>query len=151
MCIARDKTLSVVFKSNFQHQEMLLPPDLNELIASDHPVRVVNEVLEKIGFNQLIRQYKPGGTSSYYPRLQLKILVYAYINNVYSSKEIEEAISQNIYYMGQVVIGNNNYRVFRSQECRTFGNKSTEKLATRSAELFLFRVHPDSERRTFVG
>jgi transposase len=97
--MARGKTLSVVFKSNFQNQAMLLPPDLNELIAANHPVRVVNEVLEKVDITELVRQYKPGGTSSYHPRMLLKVLVYAYINNTYSSRKIEESVSQNICYM----------------------------------------------------
>jgi transposase len=97
--MARGKTLSVVFKSNHQHQAMLLPPDLNDLIAVNHPVRVVSEVLEKVDITELLRQYKPGGTSSYHPRMLLKVLVYAYINNVYSSRKIEEAVSQNICYM----------------------------------------------------
>lgn len=97
--MARGKTLKVVFKANHQNQGMLLPPDLNELIASDHPVRVVNEVLDKIDITALLHQYKPGGTSSYHPRMLLKVLVYAYINNVYSSRKIEEAVGQNIFYM----------------------------------------------------
>jgi len=116
--MARGKTLSVVFKSNFQHQGMLLPPDLNELIPGNHPVRVVNEVLEKIDISQLIRQYKPGGTSSYHPRLLLKILVYAYINNIYSSRKIEEAVCQNIYYMwlsGMSTPDHNTINRFRGQ------------------------------------
>ncbi len=97
--MARGKTLSVVFKSNMQHQTMLLPPDLSELIAKDHPVRVVNEILEKVDITELLRQYKPGGTSSYHPRMLLKVLVYSYINNIYSSRKIEEAVTQNIQYM----------------------------------------------------
>jgi transposase len=97
--MARGKTLSVVFKQNYQNQGMLLPPDLNELIASTHPVRVVDEVLERVDITELIRQYKPGGTSSYYPRMLLKVLVYAYINNIYSSRKIESAIAENIHFM----------------------------------------------------
>jgi transposase len=97
--MARGKTLSVVFKSNYQNQTMLLPPDLSELISPTHPVRVVSEVLEKVDISELIRQYKPGGTSSYHPRMLLKVLVYAYINNIYSSRKIEEAVAQNICFM----------------------------------------------------
>lgn len=82
--MARGKTLSVVFKSNHQH-----------------PVRIVSEVLEKVDITQLLRQDKPGGTSSYYPRMLLKVLVYVYINNVYSSRKIEEAVSQNICHVTQ--------------------------------------------------
>lgn len=97
--MARGKTLSVVFKSNHQHQGMLLPPDLHELIAFNHPVRVVNAVLDKVDISKLMAQYKPGGTSSYHPRMLLKVLVYAYINNIYSSRKIEEAVAQNICFM----------------------------------------------------
>ena len=91
--MARGKTLSVLFKANMQHQAMLLPPNLSDLIAANHPVRVVNEVLEKIGITELLRTYKLGGTSSYHLRMLLKILVFVYINNVYSIRKIEEAVS----------------------------------------------------------
>jgi len=97
--MAKGKTLKVVFKSNHQQQAMLLPPDLSDLIAANHPVRVVNAVLDRVDITQLIEQYKPGGTSSYHPRMLLKVMVYAYINNVYSSRKIEEAVAQNINYM----------------------------------------------------
>src|SRR5882757_4612186 len=97
--MARGKTLSVVFKANHQHQLMAFPPSLDELIASNHPVRVVSEVLDKVDITPLLHQYKPGGTSSYHPRMLLKALVYAYINNIYSSRKIEEALQQNIHFM----------------------------------------------------
>jgi len=89
----------VVFKANHQHQLMAFPPSLDELIASNHPVRVVSEILDRVDITQLLYQYKPGGTSSYHPRMLLKALVYAYINNIYSSRKIEEALQQNICFM----------------------------------------------------
>jgi transposase len=97
--MARGKTLSVVFKANHQHQIMALPPSLEELVAVDHPVRIVHEVLERIDIAALLHQYKPGGTSSYHPRMLLKALVYAYINNIYSSRKIEDALQRDIYFM----------------------------------------------------
>lgn len=97
--MARGKTLKVAFKANYQNQGMLLPPDLNDLIAPNHPVGVVHSVLERVDISQLVQQYKPGGASSYHPRMLLKVLVYAYINNIYSSRKIEEAVSQNIHFM----------------------------------------------------
>jgi len=78
---------------------MVFPPSLDELVAADHPVRTINEILDKIDISKLIQQYKPGGTSSYHPRMLLKAMVYAYVNNVYSSRKIEEMLQQNIFYM----------------------------------------------------
>jgi transposase len=95
----KGKTLSVVFKANLQHQAMLFPPEIGDLIAENHPVRVVDNVLEKIDITLLLKRYKAGGTSSYHPRMLLKVLIYAYINNIYSSRKIEEALGQNILYM----------------------------------------------------
>src|SRR5678816_1253773 len=97
--MARGNTLKVVFKENKQHQLMALPPTLDELIAKNHPVRVVNDVLDKVDITKLLQQYKPGGTSSYHPRMLLKAVVYAYINNIYSSRKIEEALQVNIHFM----------------------------------------------------
>jgi transposase len=97
--MARGKTLSVVFKANHQHQITAFPPSLDELVAAGHPVRVVAEVLDKVDITALLHQYKPGGASSYHPRMLLKALVYAYINNIYSSRKIEEALQESIYFM----------------------------------------------------
>jgi transposase len=97
--MARGKTLSVVFKANHQHQIMAFPPSLDELVAVDHPVRVVQDVLDRVDITTLLQQYKPGGASSYHPRMLLKALVYAYINNIYSSRKIEQALQESIYFM----------------------------------------------------
>ena len=91
--------LKVVFKTYNQAQPMLLPPSLDELIIATHPVRVVNKVIDQINIDPLIAKYKPGGTSSFHPRMLLKVLVFAYINNIYSSRKIEEALQQNIHFM----------------------------------------------------
>src|ERR1035437_4460899 len=93
------RILSVAFKAYLQHQAMLLPPSLDELIAQGHPVRVVNQVLDKIDIDPLLKKYKGGGSSSFHPRMLLKVLVYSYINNTYSSRKIEAALKENIHYM----------------------------------------------------
>lgn len=93
------RILSVAFKAYQQHQAMLLPPSLDELIAQGHPVRIVNQVLDKIDIDPLLKKYKGGGSSSFHPRMLLKVLVYSYINNTYSSRKIEAALRENIHYM----------------------------------------------------
>jgi transposase/IS5 family transposase len=97
--MAKGPTLKVAFKVSNRHQLMAFPPNLDELVAADHPVRIVNEVLDKVDISSIVAQYKPGGTSSYHPRMLLKVLVYAYINNIYSSRKIAEAVQQHIAFM----------------------------------------------------
>jgi transposase len=97
--MARGKGLTVTFKATLQNQLALLPLDLNDMVATNHPVRIVGDILDKIDISKLIAEYKTGGASSYHPKVLLKILEYAYINNIYSSRKIEEAVCQNIYFM----------------------------------------------------
>ena len=78
---------------------MLLPPSLEELISKTHAVRVVGSVIDRIDIGPLVDTFKGGGTSSYHPRMLLKVLVYAYLNNIYSSRRIEAAIKENIHFM----------------------------------------------------
>ena len=93
------KNNKVVFKIYSPAQGMLLPPSLEELIPLSHPVRIVNEVIESVNLEILEKAYKGGGTSSYHPRMLLKILVFGYVNNVYSSRKLEAATKENIHFM----------------------------------------------------
>jgi transposase len=88
-----------LFKSYSPNQILLLPPSLEELIEAEHPVRVVNDVIERIDLQPLLEKYPGGGSSSFHPKMLLKAMVFANINNLYSSRKIEAAIKENIYYM----------------------------------------------------
>ena len=132
--MAKGPVLHPVFKAYHQRQVMLLPPSLDELIAQNHPVRVVDEVLSKIDIAPLVRQYKTGGASSYHPGMLLKVLVYAYINNIYSSRKIEEALQQNIHFMwlsGMSTPDHNTINRFRSDRLK----ESLKKIFTQVVQL----------------
>ena len=89
----------IKFKTYQQNQLLLLPPSLEELIAEDHAVRVLNQVIDGLDITILEKRYEGGGTSSYHPRMLLKVLIYGYLNNTYSSRKIEEAVCSNIHFM----------------------------------------------------
>ena len=132
--MARGQVQQPVFKAYQQHQRMLLPPSLEELIVDNHPVRIVNEVLDKIDIRPLTKQYKTGGASNYHPLMLLKVLVYAYINNIYSSRKIEEALQQNIHYMwlsGMNTPDHNTINRFRSEKLK----EPLRKIFTQVVEL----------------
>lgn len=88
-----------VFKDYHRDQLMLLPPSLDELIPAHHPVRLVNSVIDKVNIEVLERKYKGGGSSSYHPGMLLKVLVYGYLSNVYSSRKLEASLRENIHFM----------------------------------------------------
>lgn len=89
----------VIFKGYNMDQPSLLPPSLEELIPEQHLVRVVNRVVDELDITPLLAKYKGGGTSSYHPRMMLKVIVYAYTQKIYSSRKIEKALWENIGFM----------------------------------------------------
>lgn len=93
------KINKVIFKDYSQDQMALLPPSLEELIPANHPVRVVNKIISEIDLNPLLKKYKGGGTSSFHPRMMMKVIVYAYVSNMYSSRKMEAALKENIHFM----------------------------------------------------
>lgn len=89
----------IAFKSDNQGQFQLLPPSLDELIPSTHPVRVLNSIVERLDVSKVLASYKGGGNSCFHPRMMLKVLIYAYLNNIYSSRKIERQLQEHIHYM----------------------------------------------------
>ena len=95
----KKKKSPAVFKEYTQDQVIFMPTDLGAQIPPKHLVRVVNTAIEKMDLSALLAQYKGGGTSSYHPKMLLKVLVYAYTQQVYSSRKIAKALRENIYFM----------------------------------------------------
>ncbi len=110
-----------LFKAYPQHQTFLFPPGLDTKIATNHPVRVVNDVIDKLDIDIILKKYKGGGTTSYHPRMLLKVLVYGYLNNVYSSRRIAASVKENIHFMWLAGLQEPDHRtinLFRSERLR---------------------------------
>jgi transposase len=115
-----DRT-KVVFKDYNFNQNLLLPPSLEELIDPNHPVRVVNQVVDNLNLDPILSNYDGGGCPAYHPRMMLKVLVYGYMTNRYSSRKIEEALQQNIHFMwlsGMSYPDHNTINRFRSERLK---------------------------------
>lgn len=100
---------------------MMLPPSLEELITENHSVRIVNQVIDRINIDPLLKKFKGGGSSSYHPRMLLKVLVYGYLNNTYSSRRMEAALKENIHFMwlsGMNKPDHNTINRFRSERLK---------------------------------
>ena len=89
----------IAFRNDNQKEILLFPPSLEEKIPATHSVRVVNTVIDNLNVDSILDSYRGGGNSCFHPRQMLKILVYAYLNNIYSSRRIEQCLQENIYYM----------------------------------------------------
>src|SRR5690606_20089913 len=96
----------------------------------------------KIDIGPLVDTFKGGGTSSYHPAMLLKILVYAYLNNVYSSRRIEAAVKENIHFMwlaGMKRPDHNTINRFRGQRLK----KHIKEVFTQVVLLLMEAGHVD--------
>ena len=90
---------NILFKALPSNSPSLFPEDIFTKIPLNHPVRLVNEVVDKLNIDHILGQYKGGGTTSFHPRMLIKVLFYAYLSNIYSCRRIERALQENIYFM----------------------------------------------------
>lgn len=88
-----------IFKSNEQGQVVLFPAGLDEKVLQDSPARLANQIVDNPDIAEIVDTCKGGGTSAYHPRMMLKVVLYSYLNNIYSSRKIEQALADRISFM----------------------------------------------------
>jgi len=83
-------------------QATLFPESLDEYVAEDNPVRVIEVFIDQLDLYQLGFEGvnpKSTGRPSYHPSSLLKIYVYGYLNRVQSSRRLEQETRRNVELM----------------------------------------------------
>ncbi len=73
--------------------------DPNEEISQNDPVRVIDGIVEGLDLKEFEKLYKEKGRCAYDPKMMLKIILYAYMNNIYSCRKIERQVQRDIHYI----------------------------------------------------
>ncbi len=79
--------------------QLHLPMDLEDDIPPNHLVRVVNEAVNRLDDKIFRDAYPGGGRDSYHPKMLTKVIIYAYTQRIYSSRQIAKAVRENIMFM----------------------------------------------------
>lgn len=80
--------------------QVVLPLNLGYLIPTDDAVRLLSQFVERMFLGDLYRTYcREGSKGEPTPRQMLKIMLYAYMNHHFSSREIESACRRDINFM----------------------------------------------------
>ena len=112
---------SAKFKSYNQQQSILLPLNLEDLVEGTHLVRVVNKVVDGMDLTSLVSQYKGGGTTSYHPKMLLKVLLYGYSIKIYTGRKIAAALRHDTHFMWIAAMNRPDFRTinnFRSGKAK---------------------------------
>lgn len=84
---------------NYNIDQLVLPMDIEILIPEHHLSRIVSHAVDQISPTIFSNLYPGGGRPAYHPRMMLKVILYAYTQKIYSSREIDKQLGQNIYFM----------------------------------------------------
>ena len=80
--------------------QLILPLNYEVLIPKDDSVRLLSQILEGLNYKELYQAYSSTGRKpAVEPKILFKVLTYAYMNNVYSSRKIESACKRDINFM----------------------------------------------------
>ena len=83
----------------YRQDQLFLPMDFSDMIAPHHVVRVVNDAVDQLSDAVFENVYPGGGRPPYHPKLMAKILVYAYTQRLYSSRQIAKAVREQIPFL----------------------------------------------------
>ncbi len=86
------------FRPYVPEQTTFVPQCLDEDIPENDPVRIVSAMVDEIDIEEFASLYSGGGRFSYHPRMMLKLVLFAYMNNTYSCRRIEKAVRRDGYF-----------------------------------------------------
>ena len=89
----------VVYKSYNQNDNLLFPHCIGDFIPENDPVRVLDAIVEHLDISAIEATYKGGGASSFAPRMLLKVILYAYLQNIHSGRKMEAMLKRDVNFM----------------------------------------------------
>lgn len=106
-------------RRGWEHQQLMLPLETEMRIPENDPVRLASAELEELDYRKLYRAYSSKGRKyAADPRIMFKVMVYGYMNGIYSSRKLEKACYKNIDFMwlleGERVPDHNTFARFRT-------------------------------------
>lgn len=77
----------------------LFPRSFDEFIPQNDPVRLISDIVDNLDIRRILSRYKKYGRSPYHPKMMIKVIIYAYMRNTYSSRKIEDLIRNDVRFM----------------------------------------------------
>ena len=87
------------FRSYIHKKMILFPQRIDKDIAEDDPVRLLDALVDNLMLDNVYKLYKPSGRKPYHPQMMLKVILYAYMNNIYSCRRIESLLKRDIHFI----------------------------------------------------
>lgn len=92
--------MPTTFRPYAPDQDLLLPASLREWLPEDHLAYFLSEVVEELDLSAFYAPYEGDGRRKqpYEPSMMLKVLLYAYVSGVYSSRAIARKLNEDVAF-----------------------------------------------------
>lgn len=87
------------FRPYIQNQIVLFPERVDKDITEDDPVRFISAIVDGLDLEPFKKLYYTMGRSPYHPKMMLKVIIYAYMNNIYSCREMEKRLLRDTHFI----------------------------------------------------
>ena len=93
--------MSGFIKGEDRFQATLFPERLDDYVAEDSAVRVIDVFIDELDLSGLGFKTQPNDTGrpAYHPATMLKLFIYGYLNRVHSSRRLEREAQRNVELM----------------------------------------------------
>ena len=93
------------------NQRLLFPTCIFDLLSEEHECYVYNDIFQQLDTSSLEKMYSQLGQNAYHPKTIISILIYAYSQGVFSSRQIERKCNEDLSFMFIAGMNCPNFRV----------------------------------------
>ena len=134
---------------NQNFYQLKLPLDIDYMIPVNDSVRLLSQFIEEMDLKDLYSTYSRIRENQVSPRTLLKIMIYGYMNRLYSSRDIENACLRDINFMflleGSSAPDHSTFARFRSLHFAPCAEKILAKMTN-----FLYDIGEISGESIFI-
>src|SRR5256885_11262224 len=90
--------MTKTYKTYLPDQDLLLPPSLRDWLPENHLAYCVSDVVDQLDLRAIESVYEKEerGQPPYHPRMMTKILLYGYCVGVFSSRQIQKKLVEDV-------------------------------------------------------
>lgn len=88
-----------MYKSYISNDTLLFPPNLGDFIPEDAPARMLSEIVDLMDLKEIHDSYSKAsdGQPPYRPAMLLKVVLFGYMNNIFSTRGLESAMTRDAH------------------------------------------------------
>jgi transposase len=116
------------YRPYYPDEDLLLPPSLREWLPENHLAYFVSDVIDQLDLSAMDEVYgnEKRGQPPYDPRMMTKVLVYGYCVGVFSSRQMERRLMEDIAFRVLAADNQPNFRTI--SDFRKIHGKTLEGL-----------------------